>query len=174
MYNTNSTSFRTQEVSRWLEDDRSDLCQHVRADQMVAYAVLKEDDSFGPVVRMVVCKDCYEAAWKIESLRGNEDDPALASHEAYEGKHALYHGTEEDCKEYAKYFMCQNPDAVAEVRPSTYPRNTNGSRRTVPGMEDRMTKTSWDWTLMWKDRIYAGISEYHTKTWEEIKEDLGY
>lgn len=57
MANLLSTS---SDCRRWLADDRSDRCEHVEADHNTAYIVYCEDDSFGPLVRNVVCKSCYD------------------------------------------------------------------------------------------------------------------
>lgn len=56
--NWSGRSFDARQVQTWLNALESDLCEHVQADRSLAFALLKEDDSFGPVVRAVVCKDC--------------------------------------------------------------------------------------------------------------------
>jgi len=56
-YTTNVVAVRC-----WLGDDRSDLCEHVTADSSCAHGLYSEDDSFGPLIRSVMCKQCYEAA----------------------------------------------------------------------------------------------------------------
>ena len=58
MANVLSTRF---DVATWLGDDRSDRCDHVQAGTE-GYAVFCEDDTFGPVMRNVVCKPCYDEA----------------------------------------------------------------------------------------------------------------
>lgn len=50
------------DVRRWLDDDRSDVCEHVENGTAKAVAVLCEDDSFGPVGRYVVCAECETRA----------------------------------------------------------------------------------------------------------------
>ena len=50
------------EVSRWLGDARSHLCEHVESDKTIAVAVLCEDDSYGPLGRYCVCKECLAKA----------------------------------------------------------------------------------------------------------------
>lgn len=75
--NWESKSRSQDELIRALDDERSDLCEHVqqvfpaqdghetRVGPIMrdkAYGILKEDDSFGPVVRYVVCKACWEKA----------------------------------------------------------------------------------------------------------------
>lgn len=54
------------DVDRWLNDDRADRCEHVMNGTRLAYAVLCEDDSFGPLVRDVVCEACYDASREEE------------------------------------------------------------------------------------------------------------
>lgn len=49
----------TSDLKRWLKDDCSDRCEHVDSDPDTAYSVFTEDDSFGPVVRYIVCQPCY-------------------------------------------------------------------------------------------------------------------
>lgn len=69
MANILSTGFSVS--ARDLEDS---LCPHVEAG-VPAYAVFKEDDSFGPVGRYAVCKDCYtaEEASQEEEVVGCDD-----------------------------------------------------------------------------------------------------
>jgi len=55
--NWNSES---SDARRWASDERSDLCEHVERDRSLAFRVLCEDDSFGPVARFVACKQCYD------------------------------------------------------------------------------------------------------------------
>jgi len=64
-----STKSSPSEVSRWLADDRSDRCDHVEESPQLAYAVLCEDDSFGPVNRYVVCEQCYRDCLDEEDAR---------------------------------------------------------------------------------------------------------
>jgi hypothetical protein len=56
--NWSGKSLDVRQVQTWLNAPESDLCEHVAAQPALAFALLKEDDSFGPVVRAVVCKDC--------------------------------------------------------------------------------------------------------------------
>ncbi len=42
------------------EDFSDSMCEHVEKDRTVAYRVYREDDTFGPVGRHVVCKECFE------------------------------------------------------------------------------------------------------------------
>lgn len=52
----------TSDLKRWLKDDCSERCEHVDSDPGTAYSVFTEDDSFGPVLRYIVCRPCYEKA----------------------------------------------------------------------------------------------------------------
>lgn len=49
----------------FFDDERNESCEHVTADHSLAYFVLCEDDSFGPLVRYAVCQPCH-AAWQLE------------------------------------------------------------------------------------------------------------
>lgn len=51
---------RSSDVARWIDDERSDLCDHVEADRTLAKTVITEDDTFGPVIRFVCCAFCAE------------------------------------------------------------------------------------------------------------------
>lgn len=57
------------DIKRWLQDGRSDKCEHVDANPSVAYAVQTEDDSFGPVGRYIICKACYDDSKAAEGNR---------------------------------------------------------------------------------------------------------
>ena len=57
MANVMSVKFGQEAILRALGTDGE--CEHVEHDCTTAYAVFCEDDSFGPVGRYVVCKDCY-------------------------------------------------------------------------------------------------------------------
>lgn len=55
-----STKFVTHSSPLTPGDLSDSVCTHVEAGPSLAYAVLKEDDSFGAVGRHVVCRSCYE------------------------------------------------------------------------------------------------------------------
>lgn len=59
--NVTSQKFEKEFVTKWANSEDSDKCSHVEADPSVAHTVHTEDDSFGPLVRHVVCKTCHEA-----------------------------------------------------------------------------------------------------------------
>ena len=52
------TSKGTADAKKALAFDTTDMCEHVEADQSLAYALHCEDDSFGPVGRTVLCEPC--------------------------------------------------------------------------------------------------------------------
>lgn len=56
-----NSKFDLSDSRALVSDDRTDRCEHVETDSKLAYIVLAEDDSFGPVLRNVVCKACYDA-----------------------------------------------------------------------------------------------------------------
>jgi len=60
--NSLSTKRDSRSIKACLADNRSDFCEHVEESKETAYAVFCEDDSFGPVGRRVVCKDCHDRA----------------------------------------------------------------------------------------------------------------
>lgn len=67
--NWENKAFSGPAIQRALSDTRSDMCTHVEALRTTAYVVLMEDDSFGPVGREVVCKECFDKAEDIEANR---------------------------------------------------------------------------------------------------------
>lgn len=55
--------------NKWLQSPDGDCCEHLEenaADPRPAYTVLCEDDSFGPVARTVVCRECFLEAEEEE------------------------------------------------------------------------------------------------------------
>lgn len=68
MANVMSVSFVAAEISRELTDERTDKCEHVEAG-VAPHALCKEDDSFGPVGRTILCKACYEKDRDAEKER---------------------------------------------------------------------------------------------------------
>ena len=57
MANVLSTSYHISKAAL----DEADLCEHLQQEATAqAYAIFKEDDSFGPVGRIAVCKVCYD------------------------------------------------------------------------------------------------------------------
>lgn len=64
MANILSFSFQISNV-----DLGDSVCEHVQHGKAQQYAVFKEDDSFGPVGRFVVCKACFEEEQAKEQER---------------------------------------------------------------------------------------------------------
>jgi len=54
-------------IQCWLKKDEGDKCMHVEKDATKAFAVHCEDDSFGPVLRNVVCEECFTKAEKASA-----------------------------------------------------------------------------------------------------------
>jgi hypothetical protein len=67
--NWDTTKFGDLDVQAALNDGMSDMCEHVKAAPVIAYAVLGEQDSFGPVAQTVVCEMCFDAHQKAEEER---------------------------------------------------------------------------------------------------------
>jgi hypothetical protein len=64
-----SESAEARNVARLLDSGHGEACEHVEVDRSLAVVVLKEDDSFGPVVRRVVCTQCLETHERYEAAQ---------------------------------------------------------------------------------------------------------
>ncbi len=56
-------------IQLWLKHSGGDRCEHVEQNSALAFAVLCEDDSFGPVLRNVVCEACFADVEEAEKHR---------------------------------------------------------------------------------------------------------
>ena len=99
--------------ARWLKDDRSDRCEHVDTDPTLAYAVFCEDDSFGIVMRNIVCEPCHAAveakpAWPgceyCTEHRTNSEVSQWKYYDFYEGQGDLPVYVCHDCREHNEKF----------------------------------------------------------------------
>lgn len=73
----NSRSYDKKQIQFWTHDPQGEPCEHVAAGEE-GVALLKEDDSFGPVLRVVVCCACLDEADRAEAERVDTCDDCHA------------------------------------------------------------------------------------------------
>ncbi len=70
MANVLSKKFDEKSILYWRQHECGELCPHVENGEK-GYVVYCETDSFGPLIRYVACKACYdesEEEWKNETF----------------------------------------------------------------------------------------------------------
>lgn len=61
-----NTYYRNKNTQIWINDPRAEFCEHTEKDKSLAFMVIGESDSFGPLSRVVVCEPCYNQAIEHE------------------------------------------------------------------------------------------------------------